>query len=112
MVCTSEGNKEPLRQATNLHFDNAVDGFVGSINRASAHACASLHLSVRAHQAHCGSGQAHGAAHHLKVQQVPQSGRLVHLVCDEGQQVIIIDRLLLVCHILQFTPMRCDGAML
>ena len=49
---------------------------------------------------------------YLKVKQVPQCGWLVDFICDERQQVVIIDLLLLVCHILHVAkPLgRAKGA--
>ena len=36
----------------------------------------------------------------LQVQEAPEGDRLIHFICDEGQQVVIRHLLLLVSHIL------------
>mmetsp|Transcript_11203 Transcript_11203/g.28731 ORF Transcript_11203/g.28731 Transcript_11203/m.28731 type:complete len:415 (+) Transcript_11203:471-1715(+) len=52
--------------------------------------------AVGAHEAHRGGGHAHGAAHHLQVQQLPHHLALLHLVVHQRDEVVVRDALLLV----------------
>lgn len=54
------------RAQPHLHFDYAVNGFVGSVNGACAHSNAYRLLPIRALQAYCCCWQSHCATDNLK----------------------------------------------
>jgi len=61
------------RAQSHLHFDYAVNGFVGSVNWACAHANAYGLLPIRALQAYCCCWQSHCAADNLTSPQQRQT---------------------------------------
>ena len=78
-----------------------VDGFVRRIDRPGAHRGADDACAVRPAQAHSGGGHAQRAAHHLHLFQREHFARLIDLIGDNGFEIGVGDRFLLVSQILE-----------